>query len=89
MHLARVEEAHGVRPRLVQVDTEYEFRRADRGRPELRTFDPAAWGEGRLVPTEPISASFAACTVDIAAVRYVCNPDIPASEGTEKVGSSS
>jgi hypothetical protein len=89
MHLARVEEAHGVRPRLVQVDTEYEFRRADRGRPELRTFDPAAWGNERLVPTEPISASFAACTVDIAAVRYVCNPDIPASEGTEKVGSSS
>jgi len=89
MHLARVEDAHGVRPRLVQVDTEYEFRRADRGRPELRTFDPAAWGNERLVPTEPISASFAACTVDIAAVRYVCNPDIPASEGTEKVGSSS
>jgi len=62
MHLARVEDAHGVRPRLVQVDTEYEFRRADRGRPELRTFDPAAWGNERLVPTEPISASFAACT---------------------------
>jgi hypothetical protein len=89
MHLAHVEEADGARPLLVQVDTEYEFRRADRGRPELRTFDPAAWGNGRLLPTEPISASFAACTVDIAAVRYVCNPDIPASEGTRQVGSPS
>ena len=39
------------RPRLVQVDTEYEFRRADRGRPELGTFDAAAWGDERLVPT--------------------------------------
>ena len=70
----------------MQVDTEYEFRRADRVRPELRTFDPAAWGNERLVPTEPISASFAACSVDIGAVRYICNPDIPASEGTIKVG---
>jgi len=89
MHLARVEDAQGVRPRLVQVDTEYEFRRADRGRPELLTFSPEAWGNDRLVPTEPVSASFAACTVDIGALRYVCNPDLPASEGTERVGPSS
>jgi hypothetical protein len=88
MHLARVQDDDGVRPRLIQVDTEYEFRRADRGRPELRTFDPAAWGNERLVPTEPISASFAACNLDIASVRYICNPDIPASEGTLKVGSA-
>ena len=50
MHLARVHDVEGVRPRLVQVDTEYEFRRADRGRPELLTFHPPAWGNHRLVP---------------------------------------
>jgi hypothetical protein len=85
MHLARVRDHQGTRPRLVQVDTEYEFRRADRGCPELGVFDAAGWGDGRLLPTEPVSASFAACDVTIGAVRYLCNPDLPAAEGTEKV----
>ena len=67
------------------MDSEYVFRRADRGRPELTHFDPAAWGDARLVPDIPVSASFAACDMTIANVRYICNPDIPASEGTEKV----
>ncbi len=72
-------------PRIIQVDSEYEFRRADRGRPELECFDPAAWGDGRLAPDLAVSASFAACELTIANVRYICNPDIPAAEGTEKV----
>jgi hypothetical protein len=85
MHLARVERDGVWVPRIVQVDSEYEFRRADRGRPSLSAFDPAAWGDARLVPDIPVSASFAACDLTIANVRYVCNPDIPAAEGTEKV----
>jgi Acetoacetate decarboxylase (ADC) len=85
MHLARVDTDDGIRPRLVQVDSEYEFLRADRGRPELRAFDAAAWGDTRLVPTEPVSASFTACDVAIPPVRYICNPDIPAAEGTQNV----
>jgi hypothetical protein len=72
-------------PRIVQVDSEYEFRRADRGRPSLHSFDASAWGDDRLVPDIAVSASFAACDLTIANVRYICNPDIPASEGTEKV----
>jgi acetoacetate decarboxylase len=86
MHLARVEDDDGARPRIVQVDSEYEFRRADRGRPEIATFDAEAWGDARIVPVEPVSASFTACDVTITPVRYVCNPDIPASEGTQRVG---
>jgi hypothetical protein len=85
MHLARVRDVVTM-PRLVQVDTEYEFRRADRGRPELRTFDASAWGDARLVPTEPVSASFTTCDVTVLPVRYICNPDIPAAEGTQNVG---
>ena len=88
MHLARVTNDEGTAPRLVQVDTEYEFRRADRGRPDLRTYDATAWGDERLVALQPVSASFTACDVTVGAVRYVCNPDIPASEGTERVGGS-
>ncbi len=85
MHLARVRRDGVLLPRIVQVDSEYEFRRADRGRPELAFFDPAAWGDERLVPYLAVSASFAACDMTIANVRYICNPDIPAAEGTEKV----
>jgi hypothetical protein len=85
MHLARLERDGVWVPRIVQVDSEYEFRRADRGRPSLTSFDPAAWGDERLVTDIPVSASFAACDMTIANVRYICNPDIPAAEGTEKV----
>jgi hypothetical protein len=85
MHLGRVERDGVWVPRIVQVDSEYEFRRADRGRPSLASFDPSAWGDERLVPDIAVSASFAACAMTIANVRYICNPDIPASEGTEKV----
>ena len=85
MHLARVTRDGVSKPRIVQVDSEYEFRRADRGRPEVTSFDPEAWGDARLVPDLPVSASFAACDMTIANVRYICNPDIPAAEGTEKV----
>jgi hypothetical protein len=85
MHLARVERNGVLVPRIVQVDSEYEFRRADRGRPSLHSFDASAWGDDRLVPDIAVSASFAACDMTIANVRYICNPDIPASEGTEKV----
>jgi hypothetical protein len=85
MHLARVERDGVSVPRIIQVDSEYVFRRADRGRPELAHFDPAAWGDERLVPDLAVSASFSACDMTIANVRYICNPDIPAAEGTEKV----
>ena len=37
-------------------------------------------------PSQPVSASFTACDMTITPVRYVCNPDIPASEGTQRVG---
>ena len=85
MHLARVSRDGVLVPRIVQVDSEYEFRRADRGRPELAAFDATAWGDERLVPDLAVSASFAACDMTITNVRYICNPDIPAAEGTEKV----
>jgi Acetoacetate decarboxylase (ADC) len=85
MHLARITRDGVSMPRIVQVESEYEFRRADRGRPELTQYDPEAWGDERLAADIPVSASFAACAMTITNVRYICNPDIPASEGTEKV----
>ena len=85
MHLSHVRGHDGTRARLIQVDTEYEFRTADRGRPELNVFDGAAWGDERIVPLQPISASVTRCDLTIMPVDYVCNPDLPAAEGTEKI----
>jgi hypothetical protein len=62
MHLARTRDDEGTKPCIVQVETEYEFRRAERGVPELRAFDAAWWGDGRLAPRYPVSASFTRAT---------------------------
>ena len=73
-------------PRLVQVDPEYVFHRAERGRGLLlNTFDAAAWGEPRLRPVAPVSASVAVADVTLPALRYVSRLDVPALQGTEKV----
>jgi acetoacetate decarboxylase len=71
--------------RLVQVDPEYTFHKAERGRPGLGAFDPAAWGDGRVAPVHPVSASAAVADIALPRLRYICAPGVPALEGTEKV----
>lgn len=45
---------------VVQIDPEWTFIKAERGRPQLKSFDAAAWNGGdKLVPAWPISASYA------------------------------
>jgi hypothetical protein len=70
---------------LVQVDPEYTFHRADRGRPELRAFDTTACGEPRLQIVYPISASVTVSDITMPVIRYTCDPDVPATQGTRKV----
>lgn len=73
--------------RLVQVDPEFAVERAERGRPSIRRFEPAAWrGEG-IRPSDPVSALFTIGQVTLPALRYVCRPDVLAFEGTERVDS--
>ena len=79
MHLART--PRGVR--LVQVDPTFAVERAERGRPHLFAFDAAAWGEARIVPTHPVSASIAVADMTLPKLRYVCRPDVWAFGGTE------
>ncbi|HUO05230.1 MAG TPA: acetoacetate decarboxylase family protein [Candidatus Binataceae bacterium] len=84
MHLARNENDGKVV--LVQVDPEYTFAKAERGRPMVVRFDPEAWGAGAAMRlTNPISASYAVADVTIPKIRYVCNPELPALAGTTKV----
>jgi hypothetical protein len=86
MQLARVVREGGEQPRLVQVDPELTFHRASRGRPRLDVFEADAWGDGRIKPVYPVSAWYAMCDLTLPRVRYICDPAVPAFQGTEKVG---
>jgi hypothetical protein len=71
--------------RLVQLEPELQVTRAERVRPALRAFDPAAWGDARLDPYFPVAGSIAQAEVVIPPIRFVCRPDELAFTGTEKV----
>ena len=71
--------------RLVQVDPEFQPTRAERLQPKLATFSPAAWGDPRLDPYYPVSASLTLADIAIPALRFVCRPEELAFTGTEKV----
>jgi hypothetical protein len=71
--------------RLVQLDPEIRAARAERLRPQLDAFVPEAWGDARLDPYFPVSASIAQAEIELPAIRFVCKPDLLAFVGTEKV----
>jgi hypothetical protein len=71
--------------RLVQVDPEFRPVRAERLRPKLSAFTPAAWGDPRLDPYYPVSGSLTLADVSIPALRFVCRPEELAFTGTERV----
>jgi hypothetical protein len=67
---------------LVQVDPEYTFSKADRGKPALKVFDAAAWGDERVRPVFPVSAASTVADITLPKIRYIARLDIPALEGT-------
>ena len=85
MNLARVRGDATERPWLVQVDPEYTFRRAERGRPAVDLFVAEAWSAEGLSPVYPVSASCCLCDVTLPRLRYIVDPDRPAMEATERV----
>lgn len=81
MHLAHTPRG----PRLVQVDPEVNVERAERGVPEVVAFAGEALGAPGLEARLPISASFTVGRVTLPRLRFLCAPDRPAFEGTERV----
>jgi len=71
--------------RLVQIDAEYKIARAERARPVLDAFDPAAFGITGFRPAYPVAATVALGEVTLPRVRFVVRPDVLAFEGTEAV----
>lgn len=71
--------------RLVQVEPEYVLSRVERVRPQLLSFDGAAWGTPGIVPGYPVAATVAVGDVTVPRLRFVSRPDVNAFEGTEQV----
>ena len=71
---------------VVQIDPEWTFIKAERGRPQLKAFDAAAFnGAGQLIPTWPISASYAIADTTLSPIRYVSDPAVDAFKGTTQI----
>ena len=81
-HLVRTPQG----PQLIQVDLEYEFHKADRGKPKIAYLDSKTFfGRDGVRLTWPVSASFSRTDVVISGIRYVSDPDRPAVQGTRNV----
>ncbi len=86
LHLARVEEGGRESLVLVQVDPEYVFHLAQRGRPRLVAFRGEAWGAGELLRfTNPIVATFTRCDTDLPRLRFAMDPALPAVQGSRRI----
>jgi hypothetical protein len=72
---------------VVQVDPEYVFTKAERGRARVVALDPEAFGAtaSNLNVMNPIMACFTTADMTLPKVRYICNPELPAMQGTTKV----
>lgn len=89
LHLCRVDDTGEEQPCLVQVDPEYTFHRAERGRPRLRCFAADAFPEAaRLVPRHPIIASFARVDTDLPRIRFVFDPVTAGGGGIRKLAAA-
>ena len=74
-----------VAPRLVQVDPDYTFHKAERGRPVAVRFDGADWAAPGLVLTHPIAGSLTTCDTELPRIRYVMDPEMPVYRGTRRI----
>jgi hypothetical protein len=71
--------------RLIQIDPDFTFHRADRGRPEVNVFVPEALSAEGVAVTWPISASICIADVTLPRIRFIVDPDVPATQSTERI----
>jgi hypothetical protein len=75
-------------PRLIQVDSRYTIKKAERGRPRVGTLVASAWGADPLQPLNPIAASVTTCDTDLPRIRFVMDTDVPVVRGTRRIRES-
>lgn len=79
LNVAHVDRDGSVQPTLVQAGPQLSFRKCDRGRPHLVTYDLAAIGGDK--PYWSVSAYTGTCNFLFSPVGFVCDPTRPVMEG--------
>jgi hypothetical protein len=86
LHLARATENGKETSLLVQIDPEYVFHNAQRGKPHLVSLQSDAWGaDGKLQCTNPMHATFCRCDTDLPKLRFAMDPLVPATQGSRRL----
>ena len=85
MHMARNKEDGKLV--LVQVDPDFTFSKAERGKPRINLLDNDGLQRRQQLRClgNPISATFTTADVTLPKIRYICDPELPAMQGTTKV----
>jgi len=66
---------------LIQVEPQYEYHKAERGRPRLLSFDQAVWRTaGQVHFAQGIAATYAVSDMTLPPPRYIIDPERPSSQ---------
>jgi len=66
---------------LIQVEPHYEYRKAERGRPRLLSFDQAVWRTaGQVQFAQGIAATYLVGDIMLPPPRYIIDPEQPSSQ---------
>ena len=86
LHLARVVENGKETSLIVQIDPEYVFHSAQRGKPHLISLQSDTWGaDGKLQCTNPMHATFCRCDTDLPKLRFAMDPLVPVTQGSRRL----
>lgn len=77
-----------IQPMLIQVDPKYTFYKSERGKPQVGTFDAAAWNAASLQLAEPIVGTCCTVDTDLPRIRFVMDPLKPVFQGTRRIRES-
>ncbi len=75
LNLARVSRDGEEKALLLQVDPDFTFERAQRGRPRLTVFEAEAWNLPGASAAHPISASLTTVDMTLPSLRYLVHPE--------------
>ncbi len=75
LNLARVAREGDEKTLLLQVDPDYTFDRAQRGRTRLTAFEAEAWSLPGASAAHPISASLTTVDITLPRLRYLIHPE--------------
>jgi hypothetical protein len=75
-------------PLLIQVDPKYTFYKAERGKPVVGTFEPAAWNAGDIELADRIVGTCCTVDTDLPRIRFIMDPLKPVYMGTRRIRES-